>query len=122
MIGTGKYDFPGIRKAGTAALKAVVATTGWGAWLIASPFNSVFEVAAGWLSEWLANRGLLIINLGAIYVSGEIDQARFDKAFEEALEKVKLPGLTDEQKKGIDDEVIEAFRWFGRIGNKPPKS
>lgn len=118
MIGSGKYDFPGIRKAGAAAVKVVLATTTWGAWLIKSPFMPVINLTAEWLTEWLANRGLLIINLGAIYVSGEIDQARFDKAIDEALEKVKVPGLTDEQKKGIDDAVIQAFRKFGRVGNK----
>lgn len=111
----GKYDFPGIRKAGTAALTAVVAGTAWGAWIIASPFKPVFDAAVGFMSEWLANRGLLIINLGAIYVAGEIDQAKFDEAFDEALKKAKIPGLTDKQKKGIDDEVIKAFRRFGRI-------
>lgn len=115
MIGTGKYDFPGIRKAGSAALKAVVAGTGWGAWIIASPFKPVFDAAAEWLSEWLANRGLLIINLGAIYVAGELDQKKFDEAFDQALEKVKVPGLTEDQKRGIDNEVIAAFRRFGRI-------
>lgn len=115
MIGTGKYDFPGIRKAGTAALTAVVAGTAWGAWIIASPFKPVLDGFTGWLSEWLANRGLLIINLGAIYVAGEIDQAKFDEAFDQALNKAKIPGLTDKQKKGIDDEVIKAFRRFGRI-------
>lgn len=114
-MGTGKYDFPGIRKAGTIALRAVVASTAWGAWLIKSPFNSIFEAASGWLSEWLANRGLIIINITAIYVSGEIDQSQFDKAFNKALDEVKLPGLTDEQKKGIDDKVINAFRKFGRV-------
>lgn len=111
----GKYDFPGFRKAGTAALTAALATTAWGAWLIKSPFKPLFNFAAGLASEWLANRGLLIINLGAIYVGGELDQSKFDKAFDDALEKIKVPGLTDAQKKGIDDDVIKAFRKFGRV-------
>lgn len=113
----GKYDFPGFKKAGSAALAAVLASTTWGAWLIKSPFKFVFDFASGFLSEWLANKGLLIINIGAIYVEGEIDQSKFDSAFDKALEQIKVPGLSDAQKKGIDDEVIKAFRKFGRVTN-----
>ncbi len=116
MIGTGKYDFPGIRKAGRLALRAVLAGTTWGASLIASPFFPIIQLVADWCVEWLANKGLLIINVGAIYVSGEFQQAAFDQAFEDAIAKAKAPGLTDAQKKVIDDEVIRAFRRFGTIG------
>lgn len=115
MIGTGKYDFPGIRKAGTAALRVVLASTSWGAWLIASPFKKLIDLASQWAVEWLSNRGLIIINLGAIYVNGEFDQSKFDKAMDDGLAKAKAPGLSDAQKKAIDDEVIKAFRPFARI-------
>lgn len=117
----GKYDFPGIKKAGTAAVKAVLASTGWGAQLIASPFRPLVDLIIGHLVEWAANKGLVIINLTAIYVSGEIDQSRFEKAFEEALEKVKVPGLSEKQKEQIDAEVREAFRKFARLNDKPVK-
>jgi len=115
---SGKYNFPGIQKAGNAALSAVLASTSWGAWLIKSPVRSVFKLAVGFVSNWLANQGLIIVNVGAIYIDGYIDQKAFDAAFDSALEKVKVPGLTEAQKKGIDDEVIKAFRNFGRI-NRP---
>jgi hypothetical protein len=98
MIGTGKYNFPGIRKAGIAAINAILAGTTWGAWLIASPFLPLLDYAEGWLVEYLANKGLLIINLGIFYVEGKIDQSRFDSAFDEALKAIQYPGLTDEQK------------------------
>jgi len=117
MIGTGKYNFEGIRKAGALALSALLSSTGWGASIIASPFKPVINLILEWFSEWLANKGLLIINLGAIYINGEIDQDRFDKAFDEALNKVKIPGLTEDEKRAIDDEIIKAIRKFGRIGN-----
>lgn len=119
MIGTGKYNFPGIRRAGSVAFKALIAGTGWGAWIIASPFRPILDYAVEWVSEWLANRGLLILNLGAIWVDGKIDQSRFDEAMDEALEKAKIPGLTIEEKRAIDAKVKDAFREFARIGNKP---
>lgn len=115
MIGTGKYDFPGIREKGAAALKALLLTTGWGAAIIASPFKPVIDMVLSFASEWLANRGLIVINVGAIYVNGEFRQDKFDQAMEEGLAKAKAPGLTDAQKKVIDEEVLQALRRFGRI-------
>lgn len=115
MIGTGKYDFPGIRKAGTAGIKALLALTSWGTWIIASPFNPLIDFLLNWISEWLANRGLIIINVGAFYVSGVFDQKSFDSAMEDGLKKASAPGLSDKQKKAIDDAVIEAFRKFGKV-------
>lgn len=115
MIGTGKYDFPGIRKAGTAALRAVLVSTSWGAALVTGPFKGSVDLVVEWFSELLTNHGLIVINVGAIYVNGEFDQDAFDKAMEEGLEKAKAPGLSDAQKKVIDDEVLKAFRRFGRI-------
>lgn len=118
MIGTGKYDFPGIRKAGATAVKALIVATGWGAWIFASPFRFVADFILEWCMEWLANRGLLILNLGAIWVDGKIDQNAFDNAMETAIQKAQIPGLSIEEKRAIDEKVKEAFREFARIGNK----
>lgn len=115
MIKTGKYDFPGIRKAGAAGLRLALASTSWGIALAASPLRKLLDLAAEWAVEWLTNRGLVIFNIGAIYVAGEFDQSKFDKAMEEGLKDAKAPGLSDKQKKAIDDEVIKAFRRFGRV-------
>lgn len=115
----GKYDFPGIKKVGTVALEAVLAGTGWGGKLLASPFRPVIKMILGYAIEWAANKGLVIINLGFIYVEGELDQSRFDKAMDEALEKVKLSGLSEKEKEQIDNEVREAFRKFARLNDKP---
>lgn len=115
MIGTGKYDFPGLRRAGSLALKALVAGTSWGGSLLSGPFSSTINLLFEWLAEWLMNRGLILINLGAIYVEGKFDQAAFDKAMDEGLSKAKIPGLTPAQKKAIDDEIIKAFRNFARV-------
>ena len=67
------------------------------------------------LVNWLANKGLIVINIGAAFVEGDIDQKKFDAAIEEGLAKLKIGGLTDEQKKEIDAKVIDAIRKFGRI-------
>lgn len=115
----GKYDFPGIKKVGTAALEAVLAGTGWGASILGSPFRPIVRMFLGYAIEWAANKGLVIINLGFIYVEGELDQSRFDKAIDDALEKVKLPGLSEKEKEQIDNEVREAFRKFARLNHKP---
>lgn len=115
MIGTGKYDFPGIRKAATVAINLALAATGWGAWLLASPFRPLVLKIEEWAAEWLANRGLLILNLGAFYVEGVLDQAAFDQAMDEGLEKIKIPGLSEEEKWAIDEKVVQAMRNFGRI-------
>lgn len=122
MIGSGKYDFPGIRKAGTAGIKALLALTSWGTWLIASPFMPIVDFWLDWISEWLANRGLIMINVASFYIGGKFDQDKFDSAMEEGLKKAKAPGLTDKQKKVIDDAVIDAFRKFGKVTRYNPDS
>jgi hypothetical protein len=118
MLGTGKYSFPRLRKAGAAALRVVLASTSFGRAFIASPFHPLLDPLLKWLAEWLANRGLLIINIGSIYVNGEFDQKRFDRAMEEGLEKAKAPNLSDSQKRVIDAAVIDAFRRFAHINNR----
>lgn len=122
MIGTGKYDFPGIRRIGALALEGLIAGTSWGASLVTGPFAPVIDICAEYLSEWMANRGLLILDLGAIYVNGEFDQSTFDKAMDEALDRSKIPGLSDAEKKAIDDKVIAAFRQFARVGRSGVRS
>ncbi len=117
----GKYNFPGIKKVGAASLEAVLAGTSWGASLLAGPFRPVVKLFLGHAIEWAANKGLVIINIGEIYISGELDQSLFDQAVDEALEKVKVPGLSETKKEQIDNEVREAFRKFARLNGTPVK-
>lgn len=107
---TGKYDFPGISKLGAIGLKAAFASSPYTAWLLKLGPVSTFFIEL--LANFLANKGLLILNLGAIYLNGEIDQRAFDNAMDEAFKKLQKPGLTPQQKKDIDDEVIAAARRF----------
>lgn len=113
MGSTGKYDFQGIQKGGLLAIKAALAATGWGASIIASPFVRVLDWMLKKIINFMANKGLIVLNLGAIYVEGEFDQTEFDKAMDAGLSKIKTrPDMTPEEKKEIDDEVKNAFRKF----------
>lgn len=118
MALTGKYDFKGIKALGAAALRGALASSPYSAWAL--KFGGLTDLALEALANWLANKGLMILNLGAIQIAGEIDQAGFDKAMDKAIEEIKLKGgrerLTAAQKKAIDDEVIKAARKFIVIG------
>jgi hypothetical protein len=118
---SGKYDFPGIKKTGAVGLKAALASTGWGAWILRS--GKLGDLILEFIVNWLLNKGLIVLNIAAIEIGGEIDQKSFDSAMDDALAKITAANgtLTPEQKKEIDDGVIEAFRKFAPIG-KPAKS
>lgn len=115
---TGKYNFPGIQKAGIAAIKAILATSVWGVAFMASPLFKIFEPVEEWFLDWvinwLANKGLIVLNLGAIIVEGEIDQALFDKALDDGLKLVEQgrDKISAAKGKAIDDDVIKAARRF----------
>ena len=112
---TGRYDFKGIKKLGAKGLALALSSTPWGAWLVNTPFISTFtNLLLELIVNWLANEGLIILNIAAIQVSGEMDQKQFDDAMSEAFKIIEFPGakLTPEQMKEIDDKVIEAFRKF----------
>lgn len=122
---TGKYNFPGIKKAGVAGIEAALAATTWGAAILANPFFKFFkpveEEAVAEAINFLANKGLVILNLGAIIVNGEVDQSLFDKAMEDGITRVEQgrEKLTPAQGKAIDDADIAAARKFIRFNRKP---
>jgi hypothetical protein len=114
----GKYDFPGIKKAGAVGLRAALVSTAWGAILLTTPVvralvNFFLEMSM----NWLANKGLMVMNVGAIVVDGYLDQRAFDLAMEQAISKAENQKgkLTPAEMKAIDDEVIKAARKFLRI-------
>ncbi len=122
---TGKYNFPGIKKAGVVAIEAALAGTTWGASLLASGlfkfFSPLEDVVLDWAINWLANQGLIVLNLGAIIVNGEVDQALFDAALDNGLKLVEngRDKITPLQGKKIDDDVIQAARRFIDFGSAP---
>ncbi len=112
---TGKYNFPGLQKAGRIAITAALAASSWGAALLASPwfkfFAPVEDEAINTAINILANQGLIILNIGAIFVDGKFDQSAFDKAMADGIQKIQLgrDKLTPEQGKAIDDAIRKAF-------------
>lgn len=112
-MSTGRYDFKGIKTLGAAAVIAALETTGWGAFLIRWGFRAPLELLLQSTVNWLANEGLVVLNLGAIFIGGDWDQKAFDAAMQDAIQRVQQSGpLTPEQQKVIDDDVIKAFRKF----------
>lgn len=108
---TGRYDFTGIQKAVSVGINAILATTSWGAWLLASPFNLALTAAENAAVNFLVNRGLIVLNIGAIMVDGKIDQAALDGAMNDAITKLQQgrSSVTPAQGQAIDQEVQDAF-------------
>lgn len=109
---SGKYDFPGIKKLNAAAIKL---------WLAASPITSwvlyggaFTDVILEFIGNAIANMGLVIINLGDIFIEGGFDQQSFDKALDEGIKAIEIgrDKITPEKGKAIDDSVRAAARKF----------
>lgn len=117
---TGKYDFPGIKRLGAAAIRSALALSPWTAWFLRMPIGTTLLTEL--LANYLANKGLLILNLGAIVVEGELDQKQFDAAMSAAFDQIQAKGgrekLTAAERKAIDDEVIKAARKLIVIGKR----
>lgn len=109
-----KYNFKGIKKYGAQGILLAITSTAWGSFINIWGIRQVAAILLEWLVNWLANNGLMILNIAAIAVEGEWDQKDFDKAMDEALAKVENKNgvLTPEEKAAIDDEVIAQFRKF----------
>lgn len=108
---TGRYNFPGMQKLASAGINLLLAATTWGAWLIASPLMPAVTIVEGWIVNWLANHGLIVLNVGVNIVDGVLDQAAMDKALDAGIKRV-MQGrdkITPADGKAIDDKVREAF-------------
>jgi len=115
MAISGRYDFQGIKKAGASALALALAASPYTAWILKG--GKLTTLCLEFLANLLANNGLIILNLGAIYIEGHFDQKLFDAALQDGLDKVQLgrDKLTPEQGKAIDDAVRDAARRFINI-------
>lgn len=118
MALTGKYNFEGLKKLGAAALSSALAGTP----LVKFPSiaNFIFEM----FTNWLANKGLIVMNVGAYYVNGKLDVKGLTDAMVRGYEAVESGReLTPEEIKKIDDDVIAAARKALPYGRKPtPKT
>lgn len=65
-------------------------------------------------SNWLANQGLAVLNVGVNHILVSQQKDQFEKAINEALNKVQGTSnkLSPVEVAEIDDKVIRAFRNF----------
>jgi len=119
MALSGKYDFKGIKKVGSAGIRAALATSPYTSWLLR--FGFLLDLGLEFATNWLANNGLGILNIGAYFVNGKLDTNALSNAIEAGIIKAQGP-LTPEQIKEIDDAVIKAADKalaYGKLVNKP---
>lgn len=113
-MSSGKYDFKGIKRMGAAGLRLALASSPYTAWTLKGGALTTFLLE--WFSNWLANNGLMLLNIAADYIGNEFDQRAFDRAMDEAVAEITRKGgrekLTAAEKKAIDDEVIKVARKF----------
>lgn len=96
---------------GAAGFKAALLSSPKTSWLVAWPALTNFLLE--FLSNYLANKGLIVLNIGAIYVEGELSQNKLDKSFDNYLKYLQnQKPLTDKEIEAIDNEVINAARNF----------
>lgn len=108
---TGRYNFPGIQKAAGLLIDGLLAGTGWGAWILASPFRPLFNYFRDLLINYLSNRGIIVLNIGVNIVDGVIDQKAMDRALDEGIRRV-MQGrdkISAAEGKAIDDKVRKTF-------------
>ncbi len=123
MAISGRYDFKGIKKAGAFGLRLALATTPWGGFLINGSLGKLTGLVLEFVANWLANKGLIILNVGALEVEGYFDQKDFDKSMDQGLAEVKFShgSLTPQRIKEIDEAVIKAARKFVPFTSGKPK-
>ncbi len=115
---TGRYNFPGIQKAARLVIDGLVAGTGWGAAIIASPFKPVLDYVEDLIVNYLANRGIIILNVGVNIVDGVLDQKAMDQALDDGIRKV-MQGrdkITPKDGAAIDDKVRKEFDKNADVG------
>lgn len=114
---TGRYDFKGIQKATGALIDALIAGTGWGAWILASPFRPIIAAIRDLVVNFLVNRGLIVIDVAAVLVNGKINESKLTDALNSAFEKLKVgrDKITPEEGAKIDAETTEAFDQFADV-------
>ena len=117
---SGKYDFKGIKKTGRLGFKGALASSPFAWFLKGGAFT---DAVLDFATNWLANKGLIVMNVGAFYVNGELDQGALDKAIDIGIKAMENPDkkLTPQQMKEIDDAVIKAADKAIPYGRKPTK-
>lgn len=108
---TGRYNFPGTQKAVRRIVTVLLAATSWGAWIATSPFMPLVSYFEDLLTNWLVNRGLIILDVGANIIDGVVDEKALTDALNAGILRVTQGrgSISPEEGKAIDDRVREAF-------------
>ncbi len=112
-----KHKFEGIGEASATATLSAIATSSM-AWAATGVIGRVVFALLKWFYMALANRGLILLNVGIAHIQVMSQKENFDGTFDEAFKALNEKGsaLTDEEKKQIDDRVISALRKFVDFG------
>lgn len=113
-----KYTFDNISKFSATMMFTALASSPF-AFLTNGFLGRVTFFTLKKLSNFLANKGLIIANIGVDYVSTLDQQKDLDTELEKAITIVanKKGRLTDEEKKRIDAPVMAAMRRFVSLIN-----
>ena len=108
-----KYQFDGIAKFNATVIFTAMAASPL-AFLTTGLLGRFTFFALTKLGNVIANKGLIIANVGVDYVLTLNQKGNFDSIIEDALKEVKdkKGRLTDAEKKAIDDKVIASFKLF----------
>lgn len=108
-----KYDFKGIKKLGATLIFTALASTPF-AFLTNGLLGRVTFFLLERFTNWLANNGLILANVGIAFVKTNMEQSAFENAMAAALKEVKENEgkLSPAEIKAIDDKVIKTFDDF----------
>ena len=81
---------------------------------LSGPLGWVAAIFLERLFNWLANKGIMLMNVGIINFQTDMDQKAFESAIESAYAQLegKKNKLTKEELDAIDNKVIAAFDKF----------
>lgn len=92
-------------KMGAARVIALAGLSGSLGWIAAIVLERLFN--------WLANKGIMLLNVAAINFDTNMDQKAFENAIEQAYKDLAgKKNLTKEELDAIDNKVIAAFDEF----------
>jgi hypothetical protein len=113
-----KHKFDNIGKGGAVLMMTVLASIPGVNFLTTGIFGQFTFEALKILNIYLADKGIILANVGVSNIDAMVDKGKFDAAFDDAFKEIlaQQEPLTPEQIKAIDDKVIAAFDNFTNLG------
>lgn len=113
-----KHRFEGIGDKAATATMLLLAAEPWGVWFTVGFQGTVVHWILKQFYMWMADRGLIMLNSGIAEIEVMQQKSGFNGSLEDAFKLIDQAkgGLTDAQKKAIDDKVIRAFDKFADFG------